>query len=279
MIHSNVQSQHTLGSDKLGRTICIAVIATYDDGKEGIIIATDHMISVSPIGQFERTLSKYKIINDNTIAMLSGNPLLFDEFLEGTYDINNFDEIKDCIQKNMEKVRKNTIQQQILDIYQIDYNYIQDVLKGSLENSYIKSLIKMVSEFSLETNILLTGFKGSKAQIVEITENRIRDFRDINIGAIGSGTVQALNTLLFQRHSMDDNIATAIYNVYKAKRNAEVSIGVGKETDMLVSIETKHYILKNAHLLAMSRIYEHELKYGKTHKNVFEIVEELLKRE
>lgn len=249
-------------------TICIAGIATRASGEEVHIISTDHMLSFGTIGQFESSITKYKKINKNTVAMLSGNPLIFDKLLEGTEKLETFDKIKDAIYEKMVILKKDMIQKEILNKYQIDYAYIQEVLKSKLENNYVRSLIKNVTNFTLETVILLTGYKNSKAQIVNINEYGVDDLRDISICAIGTGTPQAINTLLFQRHSRTDNITTAIYNVYKAKRNAEVAVGVGKETDMLVLTESKIYDLTGAQINTLSEIYEDELKYGKAHRLV-----------
>ena len=89
------------------------------------------------------------------------------------------------------------------------------------------------------------------------------DIRDLNFGAVGSGGPQALNTMLFQRHSMADSLPTAVYNVYKAKRTAETSIGVGRETDMMVMSESGVVNIGEAKIEKLRLIYEQELNYGK----------------
>ncbi|MEA1864094.1 MAG: hypothetical protein U9N46_02675 [Euryarchaeota archaeon] len=52
-------------------------------------------------------------------------------------------------------------------------------------------------------------------------------------------------------------------NVYKAKKNAEVSEGVGKETEMLVLGEGGVQQLSNEDLAILDTIYMKELQYGK----------------
>lgn len=76
------------------------------------------------------------------------------------------------------------------------------------------------------------GFEDGKAKISEIVDTCIEDYGQINFNTIGSGSIQAQNTLLFQHHSRQDDLKTTLYNVYKAKKNAEVMQGVGKETDI-----------------------------------------------
>jgi len=83
--------------------------------------------------------------------------------------------------------------------------------------------------------------------------------------------------LLFQRHSKLDVLASAIYNVYKAKRNAEVSIGVGKETDMLILTKKDILEIGEVHIETLKKIYDDELCSGKTNPKLFEIVSNLLR--
>jgi hypothetical protein len=260
-------------------TICIATICRDKDDKEIIVFATDHMVSISNLGQFERTISKFKELNSNTIAMLSGDPLLFDTIIKGCLPDCDFDKMKETISKNIHELRDNTLQSQVLDIYKVSFDYIKDVLKGPIQNPYIENVIRTITEFSLETSILLIGFKDHKAQIVEIRENGLVDFRDIDFGAIGSGTVQAINTLLFQRQSKNDTLTTALYNLYKAKRNAEVSVGVGKETDMVILTDLGITRIESDEILILSKVYEDELHFGKNNDNIKEMVKALVNSE
>ena len=138
-------------------TICIAAIAKAKDEHEVIVFATDHMISIPQIGQFEKTIAKYKMINKCTVAMLSGAALIFDEILKGIKEEKDFDEVKKSIQKNMKKKKEDTIKNQIFDIFKIDYDYVKKILAGPLQNPYISSIIDTISKFTLKSNILLVG--------------------------------------------------------------------------------------------------------------------------
>jgi len=78
-------------------TICIAAVGQGPNNKELIVFATDHMIS-HPMGQFEMTLQKYKMINDNTAAMLAGDPLIFDTLIKDCTEDDHFDGMAQKIQ-------------------------------------------------------------------------------------------------------------------------------------------------------------------------------------
>lgn len=253
-------------------TICIAAIGVDEKGKEAIVFATDHMVSWPQMGQFEKTIDKYKKLNTNTVAMLSGNPLIFETLIGKCRKECSFDEIAQTIQSSMIELKEQIIQKQLLDIYKINYDYIKEVLKAPIPNPYIDNLLRAISGFSLQTSILLVGFKDDTAQIAEVIENAISNLRDIAFGAIGSGAVQALNTLLFQGQSSNDSLAATLYNVYKAKRNAEVSIGVGKETDIMILTKAGLTEISDDNIKILSTIYESELKFGKTNEKVKEML-------
>lgn len=118
----------------------------------------------------------------------------------------------------------------------------------------------------------MVGFDNSLAQITNIEESGILDLRSMNFHAIGSGSIQAVNTLLFQKHSKNDSLMTTIYNVYKAKKNAEVSEGVGRETEILILSDNGVQQLSNENLDILNEIYYKELRYGKNNEKLRHII-------
>lgn len=242
-------------------TICISSVCTHND-KQIFVIATDHMIDVG-IGQFEHDIKKHKKINGKNIAMLAGNALFFNELLANIKINESFSTIKNNIFDNFTKLKKDYIKKNLLDKFGLSENEIKDIVKGNIANNFIGKLIEQIAKFELKTGILLVGFENNDPQIAEINENGFADFSDIHFHAIGSGSMQAINTLLFQKQSACNSLKTTIYNVYKAKRNAEVSSGVGRETDMLILTDSGCYDLVEEDLNALSEIYDTELKVGK----------------
>jgi hypothetical protein len=251
-------------------TICIAAIAS-NHNKDVIICATDRMISTSGLGQFEHDIEKYKLLGSNTVAMLSGDPLLFEELTKITPKEKSFKQIRDAIYHNFQNKRKEQIQREILDTFGLGRQSIIDMLEKEVNNKYTDKILDQISKFELETGMLLAGFENGRAQICRIDEAYTGEYRDIGFETIGSGDNQALNTLLFQRQSRKTPVLTALYNVYKAKRNSEVKQGVGKETDMLVLTEKRVMLITPSQFEILRNIYEEELESGKHHKDLNKI--------
>jgi hypothetical protein len=257
-------------------TICVAAIGRcIDIGKdcEAIVFATDHMITLPAIGQFERSVEKYKKINVNTMAMLSGEALLFDDVLKGVVGKGDLDQIVQVTHRNMIAIRDLRVSNVIFEKLKIDFSFLKELLKAPVHNDTVKGIMAAIEKDKLDTTVLVVGFKDGLAQIIEINEFRFSNTRDINFDAIGSGAVQALNTLLFQRHSKSDDLGTTLYNVYKAKRNSEVAVGVGKETDLFILFpDGKFYEISDEQAKRLSNVYAEEMICGKQHKDLREIV-------
>ncbi len=258
-------------------TICIAAIGKEEDNNEAIVFATDHMVTLPQVGQFEMPVEKYRKITDNTIAMLAGETLLFHDIIEDCKNNCSFDQMKEKIRKRMFDIREERIQKQLLDTFKMTYNDVLTLLKSPLQNPFAMNIMDFISKYSLNTLIILMGFENNQAQIVEITESKVAETRDIGFDAIGSGGMQAINTLLFQKHSKNDSVSMTIYDVYKAKRNAEVAVGVGKETDMMILRESGIEKIDEERVRILAQIYDEELKFGKSNERLKNVIKKDIK--
>jgi len=249
-------------------TICIAAVAT-NRSKECIVFATDHMVTTN-VGSFEHNIAKHAKIKDDIVAMLAGNPLIFDELISVDKKAS-FEEIAGQIHENFLKVRTETIRRQLLRPHNLELSVIHQMLEKPIQNPIQQALLKSIFEFNLGTVLLLIGLENGKAKIMELGEGAINNMRRIHFHAIGSGSNQALNTLLFQRHHEAESLNSAIYNVFKAKRNAEVMPGVGNETELLVLHEGGVKKIGSNEIKALDHIHEEELKYGKSQETLLKL--------
>ena len=172
-------------------------------------------------------------------------------------------------------IKKDKTQREVFNRFNLTWDSIPPLLQIPPQNPVTMKVLDFLSNFTLGTNILLIGFENNVAHIADINETDYANFRDINFHAIGSGSMQAENTLLFQRHSKKDKLSTALYNVYKAKRNSEVSGGVGKETDVKVMTQDNICSIDEENLNKLSQIYDNEIKSGKENKILEDIVNSL----
>lgn len=247
-------------------TICISAICT-ENKEEHIVFAVDHMITTG-LGQFEHSINKYNVLNENVVGMMAGNALLMDYFFDEDYSENSFSEILDIFEEKFKEKRLNIIEKESLDVYSIDLDFIRDILKGPITNDFQAAILKKIAKTKLESAILLMGFENNKARIAEVSDYGIGNFNRINFHTIGSGSIQAQNTLLFQKHSKKDDLRTTLYNVYKAKKNAEVMQGVGQDTEIGFLNNGSIVMLDKKNMDILDNVYALELNWGKEHKEV-----------
>lgn len=245
-------------------TICISAICTDDTNNENIVFAVDHMISTG-IGEFEHGINKFKCLSENTVGMIAGNALLMDYFLDDDYSNKSYNEIQKSIEIKFKQKRLEIIEKEVLDIFSIDFDHVRELLKNPITNDFQAKILKNIARTKLNTAILLIGFEEEKAKISEITDTVTESFDQINFHTIGSGSIQAQNTLLFQKHSKECDLKTTLYNVFKAKKNAEVMQGVGKETEIGFLNHDGINMLNSKNLKILEEIYNLELSCGKKH--------------
>lgn len=204
--------------------------------------------------------------------MLAGQALLFDDLIKIGDECLNYEMIKNKIFENFKKKRKEVIENEIFNMFGINQDFFKESLQKPIPNPYINTILQKVAEFKLNTQILLIGYIDSVARITHIDENNVVEIRSMNFHCIGSGATQAVNTLLFQKHSKTDPLKPTIYSVYKAKKNAEVIAGVGKETELMVLNEEGVKKLSTEDMGILDRIYKEELGYGRNHSELNNIV-------
>lgn len=246
-------------------TICISAIATEKiDGvdREIIVISTDHMVT-NPLGEFEQEIKKYRVLNNNVIVMLSGRVLLFDKLLEKVHDFHDYNKIKIKIYENFKEVRKEEVRKEAYEPIGIKEEFVRNLLINPLQNDIAKKILESAYGHSLKSSILLSGFDDKKkAQICEISEKDFLDLRELHFHAIGSGWDQAYNTLLFQGQCRSNNLKTTIYNVFKAKKNAEAKQGVGKETEIIICDGDGVYEIGEEDMKNLKKVHEEDKKFG-----------------
>src|SRR5208282_4788300 len=121
-------------------TICIAAIGQSKDiGKdcEAIVFATDHMITIPNIGQFEHSIEKYRRIGTRIVAMLSGEALLFDSVLKGVNQNDELVTVADKIHRNMIEIRNSRIEKSVFEKFRVPPNFLGEALKLPVQNDLL----------------------------------------------------------------------------------------------------------------------------------------------
>ena len=128
-------------------TICISAICSEND-EEHIVFAVNHMISTG-IGQFEHSINKYSLLNDNVVGMMAGNALLMDYFFDSDFGEKTYEEIQLIIEAKFKEKRLEKIQKEVLDVYSVYFDFVREILKSQIVNEVQSNILKSITKAKL----------------------------------------------------------------------------------------------------------------------------------
>ncbi len=113
-------------------------------------------------------------------------------------------------------------------------DYITGITGGSI-NEYMLSLAKSIDDFEM-CDLILAGFtKDKEPYLLEVTETgQAEDCKNAGSTAIGSGAEKAISRLLWAETKRIHSIERVLWDVFDAKANAEMAVGVGYEWDAAI---------------------------------------------
>ena len=219
--------------------ICISAIAQ-EESEEYVVFATDHMVTVWEQWGFELDVKKYEFLDEkkNCVIMLAGNPLISKELLKDLKTNLSYTKYKTELYERFRKMRELNVKKFINQRFGIEISpdFIKQALLKPDINSTFQDCLDVIGNPTIEASIILAGIgENGECHINEINEEGFQDVTFMGFHCIGSGDLQARNVLLHSKQSKKNSVRETIYNVYKSKKYAEVSNGVGKETDIIIS--------------------------------------------
>ncbi len=157
--------------------------------------------------------------------------------------------------------RKNRVEELYLKPKGMTLESFYREYADSLPAEIVVGIHKKIEETEYELEILIVGLDNEGAHIHGVRDPGVSDCYDsLGYNAIGSGELHALSTLMLNNYTPKNSINHAVYLVYEAKRNAEVSQGVGKSTDMCLITDNGIKYLSMDEMARLGEIYEKKTK-------------------
>jgi hypothetical protein len=126
-------------------------------------------------------------------------------------------------------------------------------------NANIVALIdNQMTQYNLSVELLLAGVDSSGAHIYSVMNpgppENLHDI--IGYAAVGSGWIHAIQALIGFGHAASADYHETVFRAYAAKRRAEVTPGVGLDTDMAVISAAGIHWLTEDELAQLREMYE-----------------------
>src|SRR5208282_768165 len=99
----------------------------------------------------------------------------------------------------------------------------------------LQQVLAMVMQHNMQAEALVAGVDASGAHLFAVTHPGVLlPMETMGYGAVGSGGLHAAVRLSLGQQTKVALILDTVYNVYEAKKAAEVAPGVGKLTDLAI---------------------------------------------
>ncbi len=252
-------------------TVCISAFAAK---AKAIVLVADKMLTYDPYGpspmQSDTGISKILHLADSGWEALFAGRGAFAEkvvnqaniaFLEKRAIAISYEEVTDCITNAYQQVREREVVDTVLRPRLLDKDSFikrssQDLqpLNEELSREIVQSLLK----YDTGCTLMVCGFDRYGPHIFTIGDNGVPSSHDLEgFCAIGIGEQAATSRLLWEEVDRNDPLATAIYNVFHAKVQAEIIQGVGYLWDAHVLVSGQKLIrVKGSVVRAIENLFE-----------------------
>lgn len=217
-------------------TVCIAALC---DNGERIIIASDKMVTVGQIIEFEHDVSKFEKLTDNSIVMTAGSTTLQNDIIKEALSkirsirAPNFKQVTDELKNAYVNIRVKRAEELHLKPKGLTFNMFYQNQRMLLPE-IVFQVTDAINKTSLGVEYILCGF-DDRGHIHYIVDPGVSEsFDSVGFCAIGTGNLNAVSAFTANNYAPSFPIEKGLYMVYLAKKEAERAPGVGNDTDVVI---------------------------------------------
>jgi 20S proteasome alpha/beta subunit len=223
-------------------TVCVGALC--EDGKT-VVVAADKMVTFgAPMSlQMEPpVLKKITQITEESVVLFSGSVpdaeeivALAKQQIKGLGKLATVN-VAESVKNAYIALKAKRVQETILGpLIGADFAKFQSLLVQSSSSQVLQQLLAMVMQHNLQTEALLAGVDDLGGHLFAVTHPGVLlPMETTGYAAVGSGGVHAAVRLSLGQHNKVASLVDTVYNVYEAKRAAEVAPGVGTLTDLAI---------------------------------------------
>lgn len=242
-------------------TVCLAALCE-SDGNQLAVIASDRMVTLGNLIEFEHASPKMAYPSAQSIALIAGDTLMgtrlakeVETALTGTNP--RISDIASALGEKYTAKRQEAMEHAVLRPRGLDLNSFYGA-HATLNQQITMMLDNALSEFNLGVELLLAGVDGDGAHVFSIHNPGGPEMQHdvIGYGAIGSGAIHAHQSLIGFGHHAGASFRDTLFRVYASKRRSEVAPGVGHETDVIVVTQTSRFHLDTDQVKELSDLFD-----------------------
>lgn len=225
-----------------GGVMTVGVAAIAERG--GVLLCgADRMFTKGDVTYEPKDHQKIYTLGDKILVLLAGNMVAQAELAtafvqhfggDNTRTVEEYARTyADLYEKRVQRIRERVVlgsRSLTMD------SYLANATR--MPKSWSRQIDQELSGFELPADqsveLIFVGKDNTGANIFVVQNSTVSCHNMTGYAVIGSGYTVADSQFVFARHSPNTNAARAVYTLYRAKRMAEQSLGVGNESDWYV---------------------------------------------
>ncbi len=232
-------------------TVCIGAICKCGDG-EDVVVAADRMMTYGPPMNLESEPALKKIVPLTRSAALLFSGMVFDgEEIAGQVrgDVGGSEptvhELSEKVAKAYVDLKRRRVEETILQPFlAVGFPEFRTMAAQAPASQVLQQVIAMIAQHNLNLELLVSGCDAGGAHLDIVSHpGTLAKVGQTGFATIGSGALHAAIWLSLAQHTRSASFGETIYNVYEAKKAAEVAPGVGQLTDIGVAVNGRFSFL------------------------------------
>lgn len=221
-------------------TVCIAAIC---DNNQSVVVASDRMLSAHFLAlEFDHPDAKIDILASRCVGLSAGDALPTGELFGACAGISaqlsnpQIELIATHVKDKYSELRRKFIEEKLFKPRGITIDdFYQGGIIRQLPPDVSLTLDDRVQRTDYSVELIVAGVDSGGASIFGIVNPGISScYNRVGYHSIGSGMSHALLSLVSSGQHWSTDLNRSVYNVYCAKKQAELAQGVGNATEMRI---------------------------------------------
>jgi len=225
-------------------TVCIGAICEHGKG-HAVVVAADRMMTYGPPMNLETEPPLKKIIplTRNAVLLFSGTVFDGEEIAARvTHEIAGsnptLQELSDRVTVAYVDMKRKRVEETILQPFLgIGFPEFRTMAAQAPASQVLQQVIAMIAQHNLNLELIVAGSDSLGSHLNIVTHpGTLLKVGQTGFATIGSGGLHASVWLSLAKHTRLASFGETVYNLFEAKKAAEVAPGVGQLTDIGVIV-------------------------------------------
>lgn len=231
--------------------------------------------------QFEHHERKIDPLGSNCVVMSSGNALVANEVISRTRAAVgsaalDFGQAASRLRDEYMSVHVERVDELFYRPRGWTLEEFKKVGNAQVPPQLYIGIDQQVFQYNLGTEFLIAGVDGAGAHVSWVHYHGMQGagwletFDKIGYNSVGSGGPHAAISLHFAGQHRDESLARTVFNVFRAKKIAEIAPGVGAQTDVAI-VDAAITYLTDAQIAELDELHKKTLPQQISDKDIAEI--------